>query len=109
MLARARRHLAPGGLLIITTPNLEGFGARVMKSRWHGYRDDHVSLKTVDQWLSVIEAQGFRAVYVGSTFFSGIPWLNRMPLGLVNWGLLTVFGAWRWHRGESFVGAFVPS
>lgn len=108
LVAQARRHLAPGGLLIITTPNLGGLGARLMKSRWHGYRDDHVSLKNVEQWIALIEGQGFRAVYAGSTFFTGIPWLNRLPFGLLNWGLLTVFGAWRWRQGESFVGAFVP-
>jgi 2-polyprenyl-3-methyl-5-hydroxy-6-metoxy-1,4-benzoquinol methylase len=108
LVINARRHLAPGGVMILTTPNLGGLGARVMKSRWHAYRDDHVSLKTVDQWTSLIEAQGFRTVYSGSTFFSGIPWLNRMPLGLINWSLLTAFGAWQWRQGESFVGAFVP-
>jgi SAM-dependent methyltransferase len=107
LVRQARRHLAPGGLLILTTPNLASVGARYMGPKWHGYRDDHVSLKSADQWTSLVESQGFRAVYSGSTFFSGIPWMNRMPLGLVNWGLLTVFGAWRWQQGESYVGAFV--
>jgi SAM-dependent methyltransferase len=107
LVAQARRHLARGGLLILTTPNLGSVGARFMGPRWHGYRNDHVSLKTADQWTSLVEAQGFRAIYAGSTFFSGIPWLNRMPLGLLNWSLLTAFGAWRWRQGESYVGAFV--
>ena len=43
----------------------------------------------------------------GSTFFSGVPWLNRLPLGLVNWSLLATLGALRWESGEAFVGAFV--
>lgn len=108
LLMQARRHLRPGGLLVLTTPNVGGLGARLMGARWHGYRDDHVNLKTADQWTSLVEAQGFRAVYAGSTFFSGIPWLNRMPLGLLNWSLLTAFGAWRWRQGESYVGGFIP-
>lgn len=108
MLSQARSHLAPGGLLILTTPNLGGFGARIMGPRWHGYRNDHVNLRTADQWTSLVESHGFRSVYAGSTFFSGIPWLNRMPLGLLNWGLLIAFGALRWHQGESYVGAFAP-
>lgn len=107
MLERMRQHLAPGGLLIITTPNLDGIGARWMGQRWHGFRDDHVTLKGAKAWQDLIETQGFRTVYAGSTFFSGVPWLNRLPLGLVNWALLTGFGAWRWRQGEAFVGAFV--
>jgi SAM-dependent methyltransferase len=107
MLAQVRRHLAPEGLFIITTPNLGGFGAQVMGRHWHGHRDDHVSLKSARDWVALVESHGFKSVYAGSTFFSGIPWLNRMPLGLINWALLTLFGAWPWRRGESFVGAFV--
>lgn len=109
MLAQVRRHLAPGGLFIMTTPNLAGVGARLMGRRWHGQRSDHVSLKNAREWVALVESHGFKTAYAGSTFFSGIPWLNRMPLGLINWALLLLFGAWRWQHGESFVGAFVGS
>ncbi len=107
MLQNVRQHLAPGGLLIITTPNLDGIGARWTGQSWHGYREDHVNLKGAREWRRLIESHGFRTVYAGSTFFTGVPWLNRLPLGLVNWGLLATLGALRWERGESFVGAFV--
>lgn len=106
MLARISQHLKPNGLLILTTPNLDGLGARIMKHRWHGYRDDHVSLKGMADWTALIESHGFKKDYVGSTFFSGIPLLNTFPLGLVNWALLVLVGSAPWRLGEAFVGAF---
>lgn len=106
MLRRVRDHLKLDGLFIVTTPNLSGLGARLMGEKWHGYRDDHVSLKGVDEWVRLIESHGFKTMYAGSTFFTGIPIMNRLPLGIINWGLLYLFGSWRWRKGESFVGAF---
>jgi 2-polyprenyl-3-methyl-5-hydroxy-6-metoxy-1,4-benzoquinol methylase len=107
MLTRVYTHLKRKGLFIVTTPNLDGWGARVMKNDWHGFRDDHVSLKGVAEWASLIESHGFKRVFCGSTFFSGIPILNKLPLGVFNWSLLVLFGAWPWTRGESFVGVFL--
>lgn len=106
MLKRVREHLKTDGLFIVTTPNLNGLGARLMGRNWHGHRDDHVSLKGMETWVKFIESQGFRTVYAGSTFFTGIPVMNKLPLGIVNWGLLYLFDSWRWKNGESFVGAF---
>jgi len=106
MLHRVKNHLKPNGIFILTTPNLDGFGARIMGKKWHGYRDDHVSLKGYNDWRALLEKSGFSATYCGSTFFSGIPILNRFPLGVVNWMLLVVFGTARWKKGESFVGIF---
>ena len=106
MLECVRKHLSPNGIFILTTPNLDGFGAKIMKNKWHGYRDDHVSLKGFMDWKGLVEKNGFQPVYCGSTFFSGIPILNSFPLGLFNWGLLVVFGTARWKYGESFVGIF---
>lgn len=106
MLASARQNLKPGGIFIFTTPNLGGCGARVMKDKWHGYRDDHVSLKEYGNWINFVEKNGFTPVYCGSTFFSGIPLLNKLPLGIVNWFLLFFIGHMKWKHGESFVGIF---
>lgn len=100
-------HLKPGGLLVVTTPNLNGFGASLMGKDWLGYRHDHVSLKGHDEWLSLIERNGFERSFSGSTFFTGLPWFNKMPLVLVNWLMLMTFGALKWSKGESFVGAFI--
>jgi SAM-dependent methyltransferase len=106
MLANVRTHLKPGGIFLVTTPNLSGLGARWMKDKWHGYRNDHVSLKSKDEWDRLIMVHGFSPLYSGSTFFSGVPVLNKLPLGIVNWLLLVAFGSLRWSVGESYVGVF---
>lgn len=106
MIERVKKHLKPGGTFVYTTPNPEGLGAKLMKDKWHGYREDHVSMKGVDEWKALTEKHGFKAVYCGSTFFTGIPVMNKLPLGLINWGLLFIFGSFRWKLGESFVGIF---
>jgi SAM-dependent methyltransferase len=106
MVHRVFYHLKPGGIFIFTTPNQSGLGARIMGKRWHGYRADHVALKTYEQWVDLVESHGFETMYAGSTFFSGVPILNRLPLGPFNWMLLLVFGSIRWKYGESFVGVF---
>lgn len=106
MLDNVRAHLKPGGIFMVTTPNLSGLGARLMKDKWHGYRDDHVSMKGKDDWDRLIASHGFSPLYSGSTFFSGVPVLNKLPLGIVNWLLLVVFGSLRWSAGESYVGVF---
>lgn len=106
MIDRVWSHLKPGGWLIITTPNLKSVAARMLGAKWHGFRDDHVSLKSAEEWGAFISARGFRPIYEGSTFFSGIPWLNRFPLGVLNWTLLLLFGSLRWKYGESYVGVF---
>jgi SAM-dependent methyltransferase len=106
MLENVLTHLKPGGLFLVTTPNLSGIGARWMKESWHGYRDDHVSLKGKVDWDQLIVSHGFEPLYTGSTFFSGVPVLNKLPLGFVNWWLLVVLGSLRWSSGESYVGVF---
>lgn len=106
MLDKVRAHLKPGGLFLVTTPNLSGLGARWMKEKWHGYRDDHVSLMGKEDWDRLIVSHGFEPLYTGSTFFSGLPVLNKFPLGIVNWLLLVAFGSLRWSVGESYVGVF---
>ena len=106
MLAATRKHLKPKGIFIFTTPNSGGCGARVMKDKWHGYREDHVSLKVFEEWVIFVKKNGFTPIYCGSTFFSGIPVLNKFPLGLINWFLLYFLGHMRWKHGESFIGVF---
>lgn len=106
MLIAAKKYLRPNGTLIFTTPNPEGLGARIMKTDWHGYRDDHVSLKTTAEWRSMAEKCGLSTVYCGTTFFTGVPILNKLPFGLINWALLFFLGSLKWKHGESFVGIF---
>jgi 2-polyprenyl-3-methyl-5-hydroxy-6-metoxy-1,4-benzoquinol methylase len=104
--ANCRKHLKPGGVVMITTPNLGCVSKRVMKEKWHGFREDHVSLKTAQDWKALMVAAGLIPLYTGTTFFSGIPVLNRLPLGVINWSLLLGFGSLPWSGGEAFVGVF---
>lgn len=106
MLKNVHSHLKPGGIFLVTTPNLSGLGARWMKDKWHGFRDDHVSLKGKKEWDQLILSHGFIPLYSGTTFFSGVPFLNKLPLGIINWLLLVVFGSLRWSSGESYIGVF---
>ena len=106
MLNAVKKHLNQNGIFILTTPNLESLSARFMKNNWHGYRSDHVSLKSYTDWKAQIEKNGFTSLYCGSTFFTGIPIFNKLPFGLINWALLFSFGSLRWKHGESFIGVF---
>lgn len=109
MMASVKKHLNEDGIFIFTTPNLGCFSSRIMQEKWHGYREDHVSLKTNDEWVALARENGFDEIYSGSTFFTGIPILNRLPLGIINWALLLVIGSMRWKQGESFIGVFKNS
>jgi hypothetical protein len=99
-------HLTDDGVFIFTTPNLGCISDRIMKDKWHGYRIDHVSLKNRVDWDNYLLNKGFIKLYSGSTFFSGIPILNRVPFGIVNWLLLYFIGSLPWSKGESYIGVF---
>ena len=98
--------LSENGILVFTTPNLDCLSKRLLGSTWHGYRQDHVSLKSRKEWDKMMTDFGFEILYSGSTFFSGIPVLNKLPFGIINWLLLYFFGSLRWNLGESYVGVF---
>jgi len=102
----AKRVLEPKGLLIVATPNPQGIGARVMGTKWSGWRQDHVSLKGPQEWIDLVEQQGFVLLTAGTTMLSGIPALRRLPLALVNYAPLVLLGTLPWHHGEALVAAF---
>lgn len=106
MLASVRNHLNENGIFIFTTPNLESFGARYMHNKWHGHASNHVSLKSYTNWKLFLQKNGFKSLYCGSTFFTGFPIFNKLPFGLINWGLLFFIGHLRWKHGESYIGVF---
>jgi hypothetical protein len=99
-------HLTDGGVFIFTTPNLGCISDKILKDKWHGYRIDHVSLKSRKEWDKLLKNKGFTKIYTGSTFFSGIPVLNKFPLGIFNWLLLYTIGSLPWSQGESYIGVF---
>jgi SAM-dependent methyltransferase len=102
--AEARRVVRPGGLLVITTPNLEGLGARLMRRNWSGYSDPtHISLHGPSFWSEMLDKSGFDIARHGTTGLSGIPLLNRIPLGLVHWIPSFFCGYFPWRLGEACI------
>jgi SAM-dependent methyltransferase len=58
-LAEARRLLAPGGRLFLTTPNCDGFQARLFKNHWRSAIFDHLYLFSVKTLSRMLEQEGF--------------------------------------------------
>lgn len=102
-LAEAHRVLRPGGFLLAATPNPCGVAAAVLKDKWSGYRDDHVSLKLPRQWREMITHSGFEILSDGTTGLSGFAVFRRTPLALINWLPIAAFGYFPWERGESYM------
>jgi SAM-dependent methyltransferase len=106
MVDSVKKCLNVNGVFIFTTPNLGCLSETIMKNKWHGYREDHVALKNCKEWDDFMIQNGFSKVYSGSTFFTGIPFLNKFPFGIFNWSLLYLFGSFSWKIGESYIGVF---
>lgn len=59
------RILAPGGVLVVTTPAADGFVARVMGKRWFGYRNvEHVSFFNRRSLHYALDRAGFEIVFL---------------------------------------------
>lgn len=100
----ACRVLRPGGLLVIATPNADGLAARLLKNKWSGYSDPtHIALNGPKFWRSLMLDSGFEIRNDGTTGLSGLPLLNRMPLGLLHWIPTFFFGFYPWSHGEAYI------
>jgi len=55
----------------------------------------------------LLNGSGFDIVQHGTTGLSGIPLLDRMPLGLIQWIPVFLFGYFSWRRGEAFICAAI--
>jgi 2-polyprenyl-3-methyl-5-hydroxy-6-metoxy-1,4-benzoquinol methylase len=58
-LAEVRRVLKPGGFVIITTPNVDGFQARLFKQAWRSAIADHLVLFSARTLSRLIHESGF--------------------------------------------------
>ncbi|MEI6388917.1 MAG: class I SAM-dependent methyltransferase [Spirochaetota bacterium] len=59
-LACARNLLASGGRILITTPNISGFQARLLGSRWRSAIHDHLFLFSRRSLARLLSESGFR-------------------------------------------------
>lgn len=102
-LGEARRALKPRGILLLSTPNPAGIGARIRKDKWQGFRHDHISLRKPDEWHAAVIGAGFRVLDSGTTGLTGIPLLKVPPFSFLNWIPMALFGYFPWRRGESLM------
>jgi SAM-dependent methyltransferase len=58
-LGEVSRVLAPGGLLALTTPNADGFQARLLGPRWRSAIYDHLYLFSLRNLCALLESKGF--------------------------------------------------
>jgi SAM-dependent methyltransferase len=74
------RITAPGGMLILSTPNLSSLLKPWKGEKWIGYQDPtHISLKHPIEWLDVIQRSGFRLLKVFSDGFWNAPYIPLVP------------------------------
>jgi len=74
------RVVTPGGILILSTPNLSSLLKPWKKDRWIGYQDPtHISLKPPAEWLDMIRNAGFSLLKVFSDGFWDVPYVPVVP------------------------------
>ncbi len=79
-IAEVGRVTAPGGVLILATPNLSSLLKPWKGDRWIGYQDPtHISLKPPEEWLDMIRNAGFSPLKIFSDGFWDVPYVRFIP------------------------------
>lgn len=112
-LREMRTALHPDGLIVLSVPNTEGYGARSKRGTgtWFGDRDTtHTALWPPDEWVRAVIDSGFMLVRKGSDLLWDVPYPVRVPDSLQRALLLPVHramsratGALPWSGGENLV------
>ena len=77
------RVLAPGGLLLLATPNLDSPMRGVKKERWIGYQDPtHINMQTPERWLAHLQRYDLHPKRVFSDGFWDAPYVPWLPTRL---------------------------
>ena len=81
--AEMSRILAPGGMLLLATPNLDSAMRSVKKEKWIGYKDlTHISLKAPAEWLEMLRLNRLAPQRVFSDGFWDAPYMPVIPVSL---------------------------
>jgi SAM-dependent methyltransferase len=79
-IAEIGRVTAPGGTLILATPNLGSLLKPWKGERWIGYQDPtHISLKPPAEWLDLIRSAGFSPLKIFADGFWDVPYMKVIP------------------------------
>ena len=106
LVQNAYRLLTSGGVFLLATPNKSCLAHRLHAQKWQGIRDDHVSLKSAEEWDKLVTASGFTRLTTGTTFFSGVKFMKLFPFNIINGSLSLLLGSLNWNLGESFIGIY---
>ena len=79
-IAEIGRVTAPGGILILATPNLDSLLKPCKGESWIGYQDPtHISLQPPSVWLDWIRRSGFSLKRVFADGFWDVPYIPALP------------------------------
>ena len=74
------RVMAPGGCLILATPNLSSLSRPSKGEKWIGYHDPtHISLKPPSEWLAMLKEAGFKIKRAFADGFWDAPYIPVIP------------------------------
>jgi SAM-dependent methyltransferase len=75
--------LVRGGVFLCVVPNPGGWGRRLKRDRWFGYRDaTHCSLLSRGEWLTLVRRAGLRVLWVRGDGMWDAPYVRLIPTAL---------------------------